>query len=93
MFKLETVSGEPLDAAYAEQRNRNEPLVEITQIKGTSDTHPLLSPNDEWADFEIYSYRIGTTLPSQAPGSYVREAYRNGQMLKATRASIRSASA
>ena len=85
MFKLETVSGEPLDAAYAEQRTRNEPLVEITQIKGTSDTHPLLSPNDEWADFEIYAYRIGTTLPSQAPGSYVREAYRNGQMLQATR--------
>ena len=85
MFKLETVSGQPLDAAYAEQRTRNEPLVEITQIKGTSDTHPLLSPNDEWADFEIYAYRIGTTLPSEAPGSYVREAYRHGQMLQETR--------
>ena len=84
MFKLETVSGQPLDAAYAEQRTRNEPLVEITQIKGTSDTHPLLSPNDEWADFEIYAYRIGTTLPSEAPGSYVREAYRHGQMLQET---------
>ena len=85
MFKLETISGEPLDAAYAEQRTRNEPLVEITQIKGTSDTHPLLSPNDEWADFEIYSYRIGTTLPSEPSGSYVREAYLNGQMLQQTR--------
>jgi len=85
MFRLERFDGGDFDADYAEQRNRNEPLVEVTQIKGTSDTHPLLSPNDEWADFEIYAFRVGTTLPSQAPGSYVREAYLNGLALEETR--------
>jgi len=57
---------------------RNEPLVENTQVKGTSDTHPLLSPNDEWADFEIMPIRVASTLPSKPQGSYVREAYLNG---------------
>ena len=83
MFRLATYAGEPLDAAYAAIRTRNEPLVEITQTKGTSDTHPALSPNDEWADFEIWSYRIGGgTTPSQPSGSYVREAYLNGLRLE-----------
>jgi hypothetical protein len=82
MFKLEDWAGNPLDNAYAEQRIRNEPLVEITQIKGTSDTHPLLSPNDEWADHEIYSLRVGTQLPSEPNGSYVRQALINGLALE-----------
>ncbi len=71
-------SDKPIDTVYADQRMRNEPLVEITQVKGTSDTHPLLSPNDEWADFEIMPYRIATQLESQPPGSYVRDAYLSG---------------
>ncbi len=82
MFKLEDWAGNPLDDDYAVQRMRNEPLVEITQIKGTSDTHPLLSPNDEWADFEIYGLRVGTQLPSQPNGSYVRQALINGLALE-----------
>ncbi len=82
MFKLEDWAGNPLDNAYAEQRIRNEPLVEITQIKGTSDTHPLLSPNDEWANFEIYSLRVGTSLPSEPSGGYVRQALLNGLALE-----------
>ena len=62
---------------------RNEPLVEVTQAKGTSETHPVLSRNDEWADFEIWSYRIGGgTTPSQPDGSYVRQAYLNGLRLE-----------
>ncbi|MEZ5558213.1 MAG: DUF3604 domain-containing protein [Pseudomonadales bacterium] len=84
MFALVDWAGNPLDADYAEKRMRNEPLVEITQIKGTSDTHPLLSPNDEWADFEIMPYRIASWLPSEPHGSYVREALLNGITLEAT---------
>ncbi|NQX90270.1 MAG: DUF3604 domain-containing protein [Halioglobus sp.] len=82
MFKLVDWAGNPLDDEYAEQRMRNEPLVEITQIKGTSDTHPLLSPNDEWADFEIYKLRVGTTLPSDPNFSYVRQALQSGMALE-----------
>ncbi len=78
MFKLVDWAGNPMDDDYTQQRLRNEPLVEITQIKGTSETHPTLSPNDEWADFEIFPYRIATMLPSAPHGSYVREALLNG---------------
>ncbi|MBT7333523.1 MAG: DUF3604 domain-containing protein [Gammaproteobacteria bacterium] len=75
-------SDEPFDAAYVQQRMRNEPLVENTQVKGTSDTHPLLSPNDEWANFEIMPLRIASALPSSPSGSYVREAYLNGLLME-----------
>ena len=86
MFERTDWAGEPIDAAYAEQRRRNEPLVEITQGKGTSETHPALSPNDEWADFEIWrknsmafgedgsvSFAEGATT-----GAYARDALRTG---------------
>ena len=82
MFALTDRAGAPIDKAYAEQRMRNEPLVEITQVKGTSDTHPLLSPNDEWADFGIMERTIGSDFPSQPQGSYVRDAYLNGLALE-----------
>ncbi len=78
MFKLADWAGDPFDDDYSRQRLRNEPLVEITQVKGTSDTHPSLSDNDEWADFEIMPYRVASMLPSQADGSYVRQALRRG---------------
>ena len=42
MFEMETFRGYPIDNAYSEKRMRNEPIVEITQVKGTSETHPLL---------------------------------------------------
>lgn len=83
MFALTDTSGRPLDDAYSDQRMRNEPLVEITQVKGTSDTHPALSPNDEWADFEIMPLRIATNLYSEPDGSYVRQAFLNGLQLQA----------
>ena len=78
MFALTDRAGNPIDRAYAEQRMRNEPLVEVTQVKGTSDTHPILSPNDEWANFGIMERTIGSDFPSQPEGSYVREAFLNG---------------
>ena len=69
-FGTTTFGGEPFDARYAEARLRNEPLVEITQVKGTSETHPLLSPNDEWAGFEV--------IGGGVPGAYVRDALLTG---------------
>jgi len=83
MFEMETFKGNAINKAYAEKRMRNEPVVEITQVKGTSDTHPLLSPDDEWADFEIMDKRVGSRPPtySRPSGSYVREAYQNGLTL------------
>jgi len=83
MFKLVDWAGDPIDDDYAVQRIRNEPLVEITQIKGTSETHPALSTTDEWADFELMEFRVATTLPSQPEGSYVRDALRRGLVLEA----------
>jgi len=78
MFMDKTFDGKAMDADYAATRMRNEPIVEVTQVKGDSEAHPLLSPNDEWADFEIMPFRIGSWTPSQPQGSYVREAYLNG---------------
>lgn len=78
MFKLVDWAGDPMDDAYAERRLRNEPLMEITQVKGTSETHPALSDTDEWANFEIMPYRVATSLPSEPAGSYARDALRRG---------------
>ena len=77
-FNVLDYEGNPLDSTYAELRMRNEPLVEIAQAKGASDTHPALSPNDEWADFEILS-RLTPRSPVNKPeGSYVRNALMRG---------------
>lgn len=83
MFALETYNGEPLTEAYALTRLENEPLVEITQIKGTSETHPMFSPNDEWADFEHYDYFIGSSAKSTLNiGDFVRPALSRGIALE-----------
>ncbi len=78
MFEMEYFDGGAIDNNYAETRMRNEPIVESTQVKGTSDTHPALSSNDEWADFEIFPYKIATRIISEPEGSYVRNAYLRG---------------
>jgi hypothetical protein len=83
MFKAVDWSGTPFDDSYAQQRSRNEPIVEITQIKGTSETHPSLSTRDELAGFEITPYRVATGALSQIKGSYVREALLTGLTLEA----------
>ena len=55
MFPLvESFTGNPVDLEYAQQRAQWEPLYEVTQIKGDGETHPFLSPNDEFADYETW---------------------------------------
>ncbi|GAB5453178.1 MAG: DUF3604 domain-containing protein [Halioglobus sp.] len=79
MYARTQFDGSPITAAYAEQRLRNEPVSEILQIKGTSDTHPLLSPEDEFADFEILSGQLNASADFSEPrGSYARDALRAG---------------
>ena len=83
VFKKYKFDGNPIDKDYSVQRMRNEPIVEITQIKGTSETHPRLSPNDKWANFEIVNSRKGKrTAYSEPDGSYVRQGLQKGLALE-----------
>jgi len=88
MFPIEVdTKGRPIDAAYAASRMLNEPLIEIKQLKGTSETHPLLSPNDEFAGFELMSVLLGNP-PGRIPhivGSYARQALKDGLAMQDTR--------
>jgi len=74
--------GVVIDREFAETKARNEPLVEVTQIKGTSETHPELSPDDEFADFEILEHYLKGERQSPN-GSYVRQAYGRGMEIAA----------
>jgi Protein of unknown function (DUF3604) len=56
---IDNTTGRPIDAAWAAARDRNERLVEIKQGKGQSETHPLLSPTDEFANYELYQTILG----------------------------------
>ena len=56
MFPSETVDGKPIDGAYAEMRARWEPIYEVTQVKGDGEAHPVLSPTDEFADYETWDW-------------------------------------
>ncbi len=84
MFAMERLDGSPIDAAYAKTRARFEPVVEITQIKGDSEAHPFLSPNDEFAAFGNAAWEDCNlscdqqTMPQDLAGSYVREALKRG---------------
>jgi len=79
---IDNTTGRPIDAAWAASRDRNERLVEIKQGKGQSETHPLLSPNDEFAGYELYQAILG--LPANVgrvdhiTGSYGRQALKDG---------------
>lgn len=72
----------PMTQAYAKQRSHFEPLVEITQIKGTSEAHPLLSPDDQFADYELLDIAniSGKAAKEEwmLSGEYVRSAMTNG---------------
>ena len=79
-------TGEPIDADYARMRHRFEPLVEVTQAKGTGETHPLLSPEDEFAGFNIVDHtNLGGTkpiTPDMYPYEYARAALKQGLQLE-----------
>ena len=80
MFDTVKRDGKPIDAAYNRTRAANEPLYEITQIKGTSETTPELSPTDEFAGFELWNYTLSADFerPSHPKGSYARQALLDG---------------
>jgi hypothetical protein len=85
MFDTVDSDGKPFTKAYAEARRRNEPAVEVTQLKGASETNPVLSPNDEFADFEIVNERVGSGITvTKFHGGYVRDAYRAGLTMQET---------
>ena len=80
MFDEVDSDGRPITAEYARMRMRWEPVVEVTQIKGDSETHPSLSPNDEFADFETFSHmlKVGGGEAKVGEGDYVRTALLRG---------------
>jgi Protein of unknown function (DUF3604) len=86
MFTVETFDGAPLTAELAAQRIRFEPLIEATQIKGDGESHPFLSPSDEFAGYEIWarSNLNGTELktPEMLKYEYAREALKTGLRLE-----------
>ena len=82
MFELKTFTGQALSKPWAEARARWEPLMEVIQTKGQSESHPSLSPNDEFAvNYELWDRGNLNLVPKQ-PGmiqhEYLREALKNG---------------
>ncbi len=87
MFRTRDAAGKPFDAPYAQRRARWEPIVEITQIKGDSETHPLISPNDEFADFGTWNTNLSMRTDvsrenEQVQYEYVRPALKLGLRLE-----------
>ena len=82
MFPDETVAGSPIDEAYASLRARFETVYEVTQVKGDGEAHPVLSPEDEFADFENWDWdNIGRTQKKEdwmLPQEYARGALKRG---------------
>ncbi len=88
MFEMTMPDGSPMTAEYAAKRAAAEPVVEVTQIKGDSETHPFLSPNDEMAGFGVGGWELGNltlsqkTEPEMLAGSYARSALLRGLSLE-----------
>jgi hypothetical protein len=86
MFDDVTYSGEPLTEDYAERRQRWEPVYEVTQMKGDGEAHPMLSPNDEFADFstwDLASFGPEAKTDDMIPREYAREAFKRGMVYEA----------
>jgi Protein of unknown function (DUF3604) len=82
MFSPNKFLGGPMDARYAKRQALNEPLFEMLQTKGSSDTHPVLSPNDEFADFELFANMINVGQPSQIVNGFYRQGLVEGMILE-----------
>jgi len=86
MYEEATFTGSPMTKAYAEARSKWEPLMEVTQIKGQSESHPSLSPNDEFASWDLWDRSNLNGVPKQ-PGmirtEYWREGLKSGLRLEA----------
>ena len=88
MFNDVDSDGRPITAEYARTRMKWEPVIEVTQIKGDSETDPILSPNDDFADFEPFSHALdsealgsGEKAPLN-PGDFARSALERGLELE-----------
>ncbi len=83
---IESFTGKPVDLSYAQGRTQWEPLYEVTQTKGSGETHPFLSPQDEFADFEIWDKGNldGSAVKekSMLEFEYARSALKNGLKLE-----------
>jgi hypothetical protein len=87
MFALSTFLGDPLTKEWAETRARWEPMYEITQIKGDGETHPALSPTDEFAGFEKWDAANLAGVPKtdgMIEREYARRALQEGMRLEAS---------
>jgi len=86
MFDVETYTGGPITAQYARERMRWEPVYEVTQMKGDGESHPLLSPADEFADYEVWdlaSFGPEPKTKEMLPREYAREAWKRGLAFEA----------
>ena len=85
MFAPVDSYGAPITVEYAKRRMENEPLFEIQQLKGTSETVPAFAPEDEFADFELLPFSLHTwKVTEQQKYSFAREAYKSGLRFQQT---------
>ncbi|HQV02821.1 MULTISPECIES: DUF3604 domain-containing protein [unclassified Novosphingobium] len=88
MWMMTEPNGGPITAEYARRRALHEPIAEITQIKGDSEAHPFMSPNDEFAGYGTSGWDQANLLgniktkQSDLPGSYAREALKRGLLIE-----------
>ena len=82
MFPDNSVDGKPINKAYARLRARWEPVYEVSQVKGDGESHPTLSPDDEFADFENWDWdnigRSEAKTDAMLPHEYARSALKLG---------------
>jgi hypothetical protein len=82
MFSPNTFLGGPMDARHAQRQQANEPVMEIIQTKGQSDAHPALSPNDEFAEFEMFPNMINVAQPSAIQYGFMRQGLAQGMAME-----------